>query len=86
MKPVNGQVSPRRLIRRKWDKIIPAISEKQRVAAAIALHHPEKLYERNKDLLEMGKEKLRHYALKKKKSRGLKRRNKYASKAKSQVY
>ena len=38
---------------------MPATSKKQRRAMAIAEHHPEKLYKRNKGLSDMTKEQLR---------------------------
>jgi len=41
---------------------MPAKSEKQRVAAAIAKHQPEELYKRNRGLLKMSKEDLTDYA------------------------
>ena len=41
---------------------MPAVSEKQRVAAAIAKYQPEKLYKRNRDLLKMSKKDLSDYA------------------------
>lgn len=41
---------------------MPAESEKQRVAAAIALHEPSKLHKKNRGLLKMSKEDLREYA------------------------
>ena len=41
---------------------MPAKTEKQRVAAAIALHQPSKLYKRNRGLLKMSKEDLSDYA------------------------
>jgi len=41
---------------------MPATSEAQRKAAAIAKHHPEKLYKRNRGLLKMTKKQLHHYA------------------------
>jgi len=48
---------------------MPAKSEKQRVAAAIALHNPSKLYKRNRSLLEMTTRQLGDYAEKPKKKR-----------------
>lgn len=45
---------------------MPGKTEKQRKAAAVALHSPEKLYKRNKGLLSMAKSKLRHFAMKEK--------------------
>lgn len=47
---------------------MPAVSEKQRKAAAIALHNPSKLHKKNRSLLGMSKEDLRHFAKKKKKT------------------
>jgi len=41
---------------------MPAESIAKRRAAAIAKHHPEDLYERNKGLLSMTQEQLGHYA------------------------
>lgn len=41
---------------------MPAVSKKQRQAAAIAKHHPSKLHKRNKGLLKMSKEQLGHLA------------------------
>ncbi|HKC40363.1 MAG TPA: hypothetical protein VKC15_12540 [Gemmatimonadales bacterium] len=41
---------------------MPATSSKQRVAAAIAEHHPEQLYARNKSMLKMNKRALHEYA------------------------
>jgi len=41
---------------------MPAKSKKQRRAMAIAEHHPEKLYARNKDLAKMSKGQLRDYS------------------------
>lgn len=43
---------------------MPAKTEKQRKMMAIAEHHPEKLYKRNREVLKMGKEKLSHFAKK----------------------
>ncbi len=40
----------------------PAKTKAQRRAAAIAEHHPEKLYKRNKGLKKMGKSQLSEYA------------------------
>lgn len=51
---------------------MPAQSEKQRVAMAIAEHEPNKLYERNKSLLSMAKSKLHEFATKHAKSKALK--------------
>jgi hypothetical protein len=41
---------------------MPSTTEKQRQMMAIAAHHPSKLYRRNRGVLSMGKQKLRHYA------------------------
>jgi hypothetical protein len=50
---------------------MPAETEKQRKAMAIALHNPSKLYKRNRSLLTMSKEDLRDFATKKKKHKTL---------------
>ena len=41
---------------------MPAKSKKQRQMMAIAEHHPEKLYKRNKGALSMSKEQLSDFA------------------------
>ena len=41
---------------------MPAPSQAMQQAAAIALHHPEKLYRRNRSLKRMSDEQLREYA------------------------
>ncbi len=41
---------------------MPAVSIKQRQAAAIALHHPERVYKRNKAMTRMSKKQLREFA------------------------
>lgn len=41
---------------------MPATSEAQRRAAAIAKHHPSKLFKRNRGLLKMSKGQLHHFA------------------------
>lgn len=41
---------------------MPSISEAQRKASAIAEHHPEKLYRRNRGLLSMTKSQLSDFA------------------------
>lgn len=41
---------------------MPAVSKKQRRAMAIAEHHPEHLYSRNKGLKQMSKSQLSDYA------------------------
>ena len=46
---------------------MPAKSKKQRIAMAIAEHHPEKLYKRNKGLKKMSKKQLHEFATTKEK-------------------
>ena len=41
---------------------MPAVSKKQRIVMAIAEHHPDQLYSKNKGLLEMSKSQLHDYA------------------------
>lgn len=41
---------------------MPAKSRAQQRAAAIAEHHPEKLYARNRDMLKMSKKQLHDFA------------------------
>ncbi|HOK45919.1 MAG TPA: hypothetical protein PLP04_19715 [Bryobacteraceae bacterium] len=41
---------------------MPSKSKVQQAAAAIALHHPDKLYSRNRSLKNMSKRALREYA------------------------
>ena len=41
---------------------MPAKSKKQRKMMAIAAHHPEKLYKRNKGVAKMSKKQLHEYA------------------------
>ena len=53
---------------------MPAKSKAQRKAMAIAEHHPEKLYKRNKGLKKMSKKDLREFA--KTKEKGLPRKKK----------
>jgi len=48
---------------------MPAKSKKQRQMMAIAEHHPEKLYERNKGVLKMSKKQLSDYASTKEKKK-----------------
>ena len=48
---------------------MPAKSNKQRIAMAIAEHHPEKLYSRNKGLAKMSHDDLHEFATKPKASR-----------------
>lgn len=44
---------------------MPAKSEKQRKLMAIAEHHPEKLYKKNRGVLKMSKQQLSDFASKK---------------------
>jgi hypothetical protein len=53
---------------------MPAVSVKQREAMAIAEHHPEKLYAKNKGLLKMSKSELHKYASTKEKGLPLKKK------------
>ncbi len=46
---------------------MPAVSKAQRTAMAIAEHHPEELYERNKEMLSMSKSQLHDFAATKEK-------------------
>lgn len=41
---------------------MPAVSKAQQVVMAIAEHHPEKLYKRNRGLLKMKKSSLHDFA------------------------
>jgi len=41
---------------------MPAVSVAMRKAAAIALHHPEELYARNRGMMGMSLTDLKHYA------------------------
>jgi hypothetical protein len=41
---------------------MPATSQSQRRMMGIALHHPEKLYKRNRGVLSMSREELDKYA------------------------
>jgi len=41
---------------------MPAVSKSQRRLAAIAKHHPGKLYKRNRGVLKMSQKQLGHYA------------------------
>ena len=49
--------------------LVPAVSEKQREAMAIAEHHPDELYERNKGMKKMSHGQLHDFAA----THGLKR-------------
>ena len=60
--------------------MMPAVSENQRITAAIAKYHPEKLYKRNRGMLSMTEEELHEYASsvkKKPKSLGAKARERF---------
>lgn len=57
---------------------MPAVSKKQREAMAIAEHHPEKLYARNKGLKKMSKSQLHDFSITKEKGLPLKK-DKFAS-------
>lgn len=50
---------------------MPAKTEKQREAMAIALHSPGKLHKKNLGMLSMSEDQLRDFAKKKKHSKGL---------------
>lgn len=41
---------------------MPAVSQAQRMAMAIAEHHPDKLYKKNRSLLKLSKGQLHDYA------------------------
>jgi hypothetical protein len=41
---------------------MPALSQRQRIAAAIAEHNPSKLYKRNKGMKKMSHKQLHDYA------------------------
>jgi hypothetical protein len=41
---------------------MPAVSKAQRIAMAIAEHHPDKLYGKNKGLLKMSHQQLHDFA------------------------
>ncbi len=47
---------------------MPSKTEKQRIAIAIALHEPGKLYKRNRSMLKMNKEQLHDFAVRSEKS------------------
>lgn len=46
---------------------MPSVSRNQRIATAIAEHHPEKLYTRNRGLLKMDHSQLHEFASSKEK-------------------
>ncbi len=56
---------------------MPAVSRNQRIVAAIAEHHPEQLYDRNKGMASMTLKQLHDFAATK--SKGLPRRKKKAT-------
>lgn len=41
---------------------MPAVSQKQQIAMAIAEHHPEKLHSENKGMLDMSHQQLHDFA------------------------
>ena len=53
---------------------MPALSKRQRRLAGIALHHPEKIKKRNRSILDMKKEDLKHFASTKEKGLPWKRK------------
>ena len=53
---------------------MPAKSKKQQMMMAIAEHHPEKLFKRNRSVLKMGKPKLEEFAQTKRKGLPLKKK------------
>ena len=55
---------------------MPAETIAQRRAMAIAEHHPEKLYKRNRGLLKMSKSQLHEFAATKEKGKPYKRKKK----------
>jgi hypothetical protein len=61
---------------------MPSKSKKQRRAMAIAEHHPEKLYKRNKGLKKMSKEQLHEFATTKEKGLPVKKKRKIRVKRK----
>lgn len=61
---------------------MPAKSKKQRQAMAIAEHHPEKLYKRNKGLKKMSKKQLHDFASTKEKGLPKKKTKKFRVKHK----
>ncbi len=64
---------------------MPAVSKKQRIAMAIAEHHPEKLYSRNKGLKKMSKGQLHDFAATKEKGLPLKKKKKNYSSSKKEI-
>jgi hypothetical protein len=63
---------------------MPAISKKQRRAMAIAEHHPEQLFAKNKGLLQMSKGQLHDYASTPEKSLPVRKRP--SARAKSKLH
>jgi len=41
---------------------MPSVSQNEQIATAIALHHPDQLYKRNRGLLKMSKTDLHDFA------------------------
>jgi len=58
---------------------MPAKSKKQRRMMAIAEHHPEELYKRNKGVAKMGKKKLHEFTAVKEKGLPLKKKRRTTS-------
>ena len=58
---------------------MPAKSKKQRQMMAIAEHHPEKLYKKNRGVLKMSKEQLSDFASTKEKNLPKKKKHHSAS-------
>jgi hypothetical protein len=55
---------------------VPSVSKKQRRMFAIAEHHPEKLFGKNKGVLKMGKKSLHDFAKTKEKKLPYKKKKK----------
>jgi len=54
--------------------LMPSTSNKQRMMMAIAEHHPEKLYKKNRSVLKMSHKQLHDFASSVKKRKGAKKR------------
>lgn len=65
---------------------MPAKSKKQRRLMAIAEHHPEKLYKRNRGVAKMGKARLHDFAATPEKNLPEKKKRKPKSRIKSKKY
>lgn len=64
---------------------MPAESKKQRRMMAIAEHHPEKLYARNRGVLKMGRAKLHEFASTKEKGLRLVKGRRVGRRARSKL-